>query len=565
VELESRFGDFSLLNFWVSDLPEDFRSKLFSLGQVAVQAGAAEEKAAAAKPEPPAVAGESLAASDAAPAGGADAESASGSAAAEPIAVIKAPAKLLEIGQLAAELSLSLPSEISFYREIELPFSDLKKIGQVIRLEAEGYFPFPLDDYLIEFLPPHQEGEASQVLTFVLNREFYSAILQQLKSFNLDPAFTGIEGLTLPLLSMRDAEYARLWVEIGAKRTIVVAALGTTPFLYRRIPIGISELVLKLSREAGISPERAERYLAEVGIQSPSKEPEAGIISGWLNSLLSPVKETVRWFERSRKGMSLVPNFEQIIVCGGGGNLAGIDSYFSEKLGIATGKFRIPGWVNLPEGFQVRPDQEALLAEPLSLALARLSKEGKRLVNFRKGEFFYKAGYELSYRKIVFPAGLLLVMLVLGVAKAAAQYSLLKSQRNQIKQEIDKEYTALFPGAKPTDPVSQLKQAYGLGKERVAASSKLFYPSAVDCLAAVGDQVPKELGYRLSRYSYSGSKVRLEGETADFASVKDIADRLAKVEFFKKVSQGDSRTAANGKVNFVIEIELKNPAEQKIE
>ena len=31
VELESRFGELTILNYWISDLPEEFRDKLFAL------------------------------------------------------------------------------------------------------------------------------------------------------------------------------------------------------------------------------------------------------------------------------------------------------------------------------------------------------------------------------------------------------------------------------------------------------------------------------------------------------------------------------------------------------
>jgi type II secretory pathway component PulL len=234
-------------------------------------------------------------------------------------------------------------------------------------------------------------------------------------------------------------------------------------------------------------------------------------------------------------------------------------------LGIATGKFKIPEWITRVSGFEISPEKEALLAEPISLALARLSKEGRKQVNFRKGEFAYKAQFQIAYRRLAFPVALLLVMLILGIAKAGTQYSLLNQQSKQINQQINQKYVSLFPGAKPSDPVSQLKQAFSLEKARLKAEKDLFYPTAVECLAAIGDQVPREVGYQLSKFSYNKDKLRLEGDTVDFARTKEIVDRLNKVEFFKKVDLEDSRSGPNGKVNFVISVELKNPAELKVE
>ena len=92
-----------------------------------------------------------------------------------------------------------------------------------------------------------------------------------------------------------------------------------------------------------------------------------------------------------------------------------------------------------------------------------------------------------------------------------------------------------------------------------------MYPSPVDCLAAIGDQIPKEVSYIINKFSYSEAKVRLEGETTDFAASKNIVDQLSKVEFFKKVTLEDSRSTPNGKISFVISIELKNPSEARSE
>jgi len=562
VELESRFGEFTLQRYWVSDLSDDFREKLFGLQRPVVDEAKSPEAGAGGSgdSQEKAQAGEERSGPET---GG---QPAPESAAAGPAVPEKpvAPDKLLELGAVPADMALGIPNELCFYREIELPFFDLKKINQVIRLEAEGYFPFALDDYLVEFLPPWGNGAGTEVLTFVVERKVLTSVLSQLKSFNFDPAFIGIEGLTLPLLSMKDTDAARLWLDIGAKRTIVVGSQGMRPFLYRRIPAGVSELISALAKELGVSPERAEKYMLETELGNGSS-PAAKLMRAWADSIIRRVQDTLHWYERGRKGGAVPPRFEAAVLCGGGALILGVHLYFSEALNIATSKFAVPAWVSRGEGLELDPDKEPLLAEALSLCLARLSKEGRRNLNFRKGEFVYRPQYRIAYRKAAFPAGLLLAMLALAVAKCGAQYSLVNSQSRQIKQEMVQRYTAIFPGAKPADPASQLKAQLLVGEARLKAERELLYPSPVECLAAVGDLVPKEISYLVNRFSYSDNKVRLEGETTDFAASKAIVDRLSKVDFFKKVNLEDSRSTPNGKVSFVISIELRNPAEAKSE
>lgn len=563
VEVESRFNEFSVLNCWISDLPADFRDRLFSLktGEESSQppaAGSPEGQEAQVKQgssgpeissdhEPETI----------------NQEPGAGDRAWPSLPESVAPEKLLELGMLGVEVSLALPSELCFVREIELPFSDVKKIGQVIRLEAEGYFPFDLEDYLVEFLPPGQAGESSQVLTFALKKDAFSHALNQLKSFNFDPAFFGIEGLTLPLLSLRDGPGARLWLEIGARRTILVGGAGTVPILYRRIGVGLDDLVAQVAQEAGISAERAEKYLQEKDVSEWSSQPGGKTVERWLNSLVAALRETLHWYERMKKGVTLAEAFGSLTLAGGGATIAGLDGFLASALDIPASRFRIPAWILRPEGFSVGEDKEPLLAEPLSLALARLSREGRENLNLRKGEFAYKAQYAIPYRNIAFPAALLVVMIFLGIAKAGTQYSLMKGQSKQIKQEMFNRYSQLLPGSKPADPAGQLKAIYAAGETRLKAERDLLYPSAVECLAAIGDQIPKDLKYVVNKFSYSENKVRLEGETSDFASSKQIVDVLSKVEFFSKVTLEDSRTTPNNKVSFTIQIELKNPYEEK--
>lgn len=562
VELEARFGEFTLQQYGVSELPEDFRTKLFGLQRKAVE-DAEPSGGGGAGPgtssEQPQESGEQSSTGSGVQAG-AESDAEKPAVSEKPAA----PEKLLELGALAADTALGIPNEFCFYREIELPFSDLKKINQVIRLEAEGYFPFSLDDYLVEYLPPSSHGAGSEVLTFVVGREVLASILAQLKSFNLDPAFLGIEGLTLPLLSMKDNAASRLWLDIGDKRSILVGSLGVSPVLYRRLPLGMGELIDSLARELGVSPERAEKYLLETEI-SNSSSPAAKLMGAWADSLTRRVQETLHWYERGRKGGIAPARFEAVVLCGGGACIPGLDSYFSSALNMAAGRFAVPAWVGRGEGLKLDPDKEPLLAEALSLALARLSKQGKQNLNFRKGEFVYRPQYRIAYRKAAFPAGLLLLMAVLAFAKCGAQYSLVNSQSRQLKQEMVQRYTAIFPSSKPTDPASQLKAQLAAGEARLKAERDLLYPSPVECLAAVGDLVPREIGYVVNRFSYSDNKVRLEGETADFGASKAIVDQLSKVDFFKKVNLEDSRSMPNGKVSFVITIELRNPAEVKSE
>jgi len=519
VELTSRFGEVSLDRYWLVDLPDYFRHTIFGLEPMPEQG-------------------------------------------------ISIPPELEGITGEESEVSVSIPAALCFYREMEFPFTDLKKINQVIRLEAEGHFPFDLDEYLLEFLPPVSQNHTSQVLAFALSRNQFSQVLSSLNTIGVDPAFSGIEGLTLPLLSVNQPGLSRLWLEIGTERTILVGSSGTWPIIYRRLPLGIDSLIEKLGREPGMSRDQAEQAITQTDL-TPSPERTgnsgAGIISEWADALLSKVNDTLHWLERNRKEGQVLAKFEELILAGNGALIQGLDRYFEQELKIPCRKFQIPDWIKIsPELSQeLSPEKALLLSEPLSLALARIRREGKKLINFRKGEFAWKMEFQIPYRRMILPGILLVLILGLGIAKAYGQHSLNKQRSEQLKKEMLSECQKLFPSCTAADPLRQLTQALTIANSKIEIYQNLLYPTAMETLSAIADQVPEGTDFILSRYSYSGNKARLEGETADFTGAKEIVDRLSKAEFFKKVVLEDSRSNPQGKVNFSIQIELKSPGEKR--
>jgi len=495
VELVSRFGEYSIERYWLIDLGSGFQERVFGL-----KSGVSES--------------------------------------------VMVPEALNRLAESGYEFSMSIPSELFFYRELNFPFSDQKKISQVIKLEAEGYFAFSLEGYLLDFLPPLAWAQGSQVLVFVLERERYSSVLSQLKSIKIDPGFTTVEGLGLPLLSFREQKGFCLWIELGVKHSILVGAYGERAFFYRRVPIGVEGLGdISSSGFCGLDINQ-ER------------------VKTWADSVLAGVKDSFHWLERSQKGGGQFPGFEEVIISGEGALISGIEDYLAMELNLKVSKFFIPSWVKKSQSIPL--ELEPVLAEPLSLALASVSREGKKLINFREGEFGWKPEFKIDYKRWAFPAGLMFLILTLGITKGVSQHNLEKRRYEQVKKQMVLECQRFVSGSVcESDPVSQVKTALERGKKQVSAYRDLLYPSAVEVLSAVGEQVPEEIDFVLSRYSYSGDKVKLEGDTSDFANTKEIVDRLSKVEFFKKVSLEDSRSSPTGRVNFSIQIELKNQGEEK--
>jgi Tfp pilus assembly PilM family ATPase len=87
--------------------------------------------------------------------------------------------------------AMSVPSDRFFYRNVSVPFSETKKIQQMLPYELESEIPFSVEDLLIDFnkVPlPANEGDtriiAAGIETERLNRAFEAAFWEIHKKAN---------------------------------------------------------------------------------------------------------------------------------------------------------------------------------------------------------------------------------------------------------------------------------------------------------------------------------------------------------------------------------------------
>ncbi len=452
---------------------------------------------------------------------------------------------LKELELEGKELALAIPSQMLFYHELEFPFTDLKKIRQVIPLEAEGYFPFSIEGYLLEYPQPIVFDHSCQVLVFALERERFSGLLSRLEDFRLDPAFCIPEGMSLALFSTSTCQ---LWLLVKGKNSILLGVSDGLILFYRRIPLGWQNL----------APMEADRSKALELFQSPPSPELEKTLEKWSDQLAGLINQSLHWQERFRKSLPLPPKFEKLTLAGK--YPVGLKESLEKKLAIEVEDFQIPGWLQAEE--EIPSPQQPLFAEALSLALCRAKREAKKLVNFRRGEFAWRAEYQIPYQKFIFPALVLILVLVLGLIRAGSERALYQEQQKILKKQMAQAYQRIFPGAQPTDPVRQLTQAYQITQSKLEAYHSLLYPTPLEVLSAISEKIPEGVEITIYKFNYSGNKVRIEGETDEFASTKDFVDRLSQVEFFKKVNLEDTRSTPAGVVKFSIQMELNNPGEQ---
>src|SRR5262249_3309080 len=123
----------------------------------------------------------------------------------------------------------------------------------------------------------------------------------------------------------------------------------------------------------------------------PAQARMAEVIKGALAPLIRELRQTVA-LARAESGDPL----RQIFLCGGGAQLTGLPDHLAEQLEMTVSRVRLE-----PDGefSALEPDERAHAVMPLALGTALAGAQGRREIDFRRGEFAYKAGFSFLRAK----------------------------------------------------------------------------------------------------------------------------------------------------------------------
>ncbi|MDZ7599448.1 MAG: hypothetical protein U5J82_14450 [Desulfobacterales bacterium] len=126
-----------------------------------------------------------------------------------------------------------LPDQLVSYRNITLPFTDERKIRQVLPFELEASLPFPVDQAVLDFYPVHSTNPAR--LPGVLHGQLGEK-LAALAAASLAPEAVGVAGFAVALVALPSGagvDGHLLLVDIGAGQgQVTVLMAGKIHLIY---------------------------------------------------------------------------------------------------------------------------------------------------------------------------------------------------------------------------------------------------------------------------------------------------------------------------------------------
>jgi hypothetical protein len=408
----------------------------------------------------------------------------------------------------------SLPGEYVAKRVLALPFTDRRRLQQVVAFALEEHLPFAVDDAVVAFARVGRESANTLVIAAAARREIVRQHLALLSGAGLDPKTVTLSALALAemLTRTRDGSpSAHLVIDIeSACTSIVLVDSAGTPRAMRTVGHGLdlhlngalhapaTNAIFAAARQTMLAhgdKERPELILAGAAAETP------GVTDLVARTLQVPVRD--------------IGEFDYSGLIGGGGK---ISKRFVGCIAMLLGESPV---------------------HPLEL------------LNFRQGEFGFqgRSGAAAPLRVPALLAGAAafagILQFSLGAAVSLRQLHLLNKRIGAISA----------PALGKADPA----QAQENLKARLAEMSKrlrlmggsVSHGSPLDVLEALSRALPPGLPAEVQMIQIDDSGMKLEGEADSFSTVDQIKRALERQDDFGQV-QLDHATASSepGKVDF---------------
>jgi type IV pilus assembly protein PilM len=445
---------------------------------------------------------------------------------------------------------VAMPTASASLRELELPFSDRRKIDQVAPYELEGQIPFDLADVVVAAkLLERSEAGKSRVLAAAVPKTLLQERISLLNQVDIDPQEIDLEGLAVARLYQpwtRGTPGPLLVIEIGAQNSLLCCIEEGRVLFMRGVAIGGEELTRAVAERLSVPLEEAEKIKQEVDLGNPGDQ-RAEILKEGLVSWVAEVEKSLRLANRPPS---------RFVLLGGGACLRGFSEYLQERFSLPDAEKGNGASLALDlkgvEEMLVTHDGR-LCRTALGLALRPDGPDG---INFRKGEFSFGKGAAERRAQWVSIGLTLLVVAGLLLGNVYLRYQIKASRYQSLKADLRERFTKAFPQVHTvTQEVDQAKSAID-GLKRTESFLGIGELPPLLILREITMAVPKETPIEVHDLVIDGGKVRMEAQTDSFESIDRIKGGLVKVQSFRDVTISDAKAAAEpGKVSFRIQFQ----------
>lgn len=455
----------------------------------------------------------------------------------EDIAVLL-PNMLAQVGWSGGPSACGLSLAGVSIRNFSLPFTDRKKIDQILPLELEDQLLTPVAEQAVEYQVTGAGKDSSALLVVGLEKATLRQQLDGLAQGGLSPNALTLRNLALGEMLARsgkmDASFMLLDAGVHAVNMVLVHGGGVVlarhlPYperMYIEAPFAFENGLARI-----VHPDEAMTCIAAIG---------------------EDIRRSLGFFG-VEIGVPVQP--EQVVLTGSMLQIEELRAKISEALGQDVVPCSLKRETGVSLTAELREEwQPALFDHALALALQALKKRPG--VNFRKDEFAPEGMLLTARPRLIAAMGLAVLLLIGGSVLFGLDYRGLRKKHDALGVRMEAIYKETFPEAtKVVDPLAQM-QANIQDIQAPSISTPVFSGDKriLNILADISARIPKDLTIHVTRLVIDQDTVQIKGDTDTFNNVNLIQGNLRQSPLFGDVA---ILSAAADKESGMIRFELR--------
>ena len=416
----------------------------------------------------------------------------------------------------------SFPANQALYRNIRVPFTNKKKIVQILPYELEPTLPFPVEDLTIDFhtINISENADHTDLIAAGIEKTVLENYIDTLASFKIEPEIITISGYYPALCLAKFANVPEKWLfaDIEVDKATLFAVASGRISLIRSFPI-LSNAASAV-KSLGINIQRTTAAFSEL-----------------FNTDFIP---------------------EEIRVTGAGIIELNFEKELSDLLEIPVNQIELFREIDTGiENYAASSFNSAKLDNALALALNE--DKGIDRLNFYKSRFAVNEFLTRHKSNLVKTGILAGVVLALALLNFILNFYFINNKINHLNHQITDIFKTTFPEVtKIVDPLQQMKV-----KIKEAKKSALFpsettkYIRSIDVLNEISKRIPDKVDVDFTRLVISHENVIVSGITDTFNSADEIKSRIEESELFQKVIiTSTSKEKSGSRIRFKLKVIL---------
>jgi general secretion pathway protein L len=426
-------------------------------------------------------------------------------------------------------------------RLITLPFSDPKKIEQVLGYELESQILGEISDLVYDSVISSARGDSTNVIAVAMERTRVKELIESLQQIGAEPRVVGAAALSYAALRghcFAESDAPICILDVGHRHTLACVVRGDRVSFARAIARGSEDVTQQLVDHFNMEYAAAEQAKHDQAfLLGPGEVPETpshrrvdDCVREGVRPLVRELRQTLAAYRAAGE-----PPVAQILMCGGGARLRGFPEHLERELGVPVAPLQLGDSPLLsPEQPVAMPSTDWLPAQALGLALAAAAPVPQ--VNLRRGDLAYRTDYSYLRAKAAYLAAAVLVVLTFAAVNAAASLRGLRKEAEALEGRLKQETMELFgdPRLDGKAVSEELKQGPRGGVPPIPTLT------AYDVLAEVSSHVPPVEKGKLDvqELDIKPKKIYMKGTAESAQQIDELVSALEKIDCFEKVEKG---------------------------